>query len=244
MSMVLRTVEHLNQAKGEATDNERCAIKTETGTGTANEEGAHASPSGEINIGSASDLNDNGNSGSMAFGSGDADFSDSGSTTVASGNVQQQAGSVGRASPIIQTRGIVPRQSKRIPKGLCNQAIANPDSSAAIISKEMDNSPARGVTRKRNAEHSSIKSRKKITRTSAIRESFEVRYKQLIDFIDEVCALQRSLEISGGSFIGALVRYDEIRLQQGAARTDTKERSHSRSNRASRKDWFQMDNPG
>jgi hypothetical protein len=44
MSMVLRTVDHLNQAKAEPTDNERCAIKTETGIpGTANEEGTNSS---------------------------------------------------------------------------------------------------------------------------------------------------------------------------------------------------------
>jgi len=41
--MVLTAVTHLNQAKAEATDSERCAIKTETGTATANaeEEGAN-----------------------------------------------------------------------------------------------------------------------------------------------------------------------------------------------------------
>jgi len=43
MSKILTAVTHLNQAKIEATDSERCAIKTETGTtGTAaNEEGAN-----------------------------------------------------------------------------------------------------------------------------------------------------------------------------------------------------------
>ena len=41
---VLRTVDHLNQAKAEPMDNERCAIKTETGIpGTANEEGTNSS---------------------------------------------------------------------------------------------------------------------------------------------------------------------------------------------------------
>jgi hypothetical protein len=44
MSMVLTAVDHLNQAKAEATDNERCAIKTETGIpGTGNEEGTNSS---------------------------------------------------------------------------------------------------------------------------------------------------------------------------------------------------------
>ena len=86
MSMVLTAVEHLNQAQTEATDSERCAIKTEeTGTpDTANEEGATTSTNeGEISIGSASLTNANGNSGSMAFGSGEADFGDCGSITVA-----------------------------------------------------------------------------------------------------------------------------------------------------------------
>jgi len=36
--MILRTVKLLNQAKAEATDSERCAIKIETGTDTVNEE--------------------------------------------------------------------------------------------------------------------------------------------------------------------------------------------------------------
>ena len=73
MSMVLTIVDHLNQANAEATDSERCAIKTEetAGTGTTNEEGANAfATSGEISIGSASvSNNDNVNIGSMAFGS-------------------------------------------------------------------------------------------------------------------------------------------------------------------------------
>ena len=64
MSMVLKTVDHLNQAKAEATDNERCAMKTETGVlGSANEEGANPSS--------------------------------------------------------IQKRVIIPRRSKRVPKGPC-----------------------------------------------------------------------------------------------------------------------------
>ena len=47
----------------------------------------------------------------------------------------------------------------------------------------MDNSTARGVTRKRNAEDSSFKSRKK--GKAARHASFEGRYKQLIAFMDE-----------------------------------------------------------
>ena len=49
MSMVLTTVQHLNQAKAEATDSEKYAIKraeTGTGTGTVNEEGAKLPPLG------------------------------------------------------------------------------------------------------------------------------------------------------------------------------------------------------
>jgi len=48
MSMVLRTVTHPNQAKAEATDSERCAIKTKTGTGTADEVGANSSSTSTI----------------------------------------------------------------------------------------------------------------------------------------------------------------------------------------------------
>jgi hypothetical protein len=143
MSMVLTTVKHLNLAKAEAIDSsERCAIKSETDTGTANEGDAETSiTSGdEISIRSVSVSNDNIDSVSMAFGSsGEADFGHSGSVTVASGNAQQQAGSIAMASSTI--------------------------------------------TRKRNAKHSTLQSRK--TGTAARNEYFEGRYKQLIDFIDE-----------------------------------------------------------
>jgi len=137
MSKILRSVTHLNQAKAEATDSERCTIKTETDTGTASNE------VGETN----------GNSSS---------------------------------SGTIKRRVIMPRRSERVPKGLCDQVMTNQDSSAAIRSKDTDNSTARGVTvtRKRNAEDSSFeRSRKKVT--AARSESFEKRCKQLIDFIDE-----------------------------------------------------------
>ena len=91
--MVLTTVEHLNKAKAEAMDSDRCDIKTEeTGTGTANEEAATTfTTSGEISIGHVSVSNDDINIGSMAFGSVEADFGDSGSITITSGNVHQQA---------------------------------------------------------------------------------------------------------------------------------------------------------
>jgi len=62
--------------------------------------------------------------------------------------------------------------------------VNDPDSSAAIRSTDMDSGAARGVTRKRNAEDSSFKSRKK--GTAARTGSFEGRCKQLIDFIDEI----------------------------------------------------------
>jgi len=140
MSMVLTTVAHLNQAKAEATDSERCAIKTEetgTGTGTANDEG-------ENNANSSS------------------------------------------SSTIKKRVAIMPRRSKRVPKGLCDQVMTNQDSSAAIRSKDMDNSTARGVTvtRKRNAEDPSFESSRK-KGTAARTGSFEGQCKQLIDFIDE-----------------------------------------------------------
>ena len=232
--MVLTTVEHLNQAKAEATGSERCAIKTEeTGTGTANEEGANTSTTGEIsNIGSSSVSNANVDSISMAYGSGEAAFGDSGSITVASGNAQQQTGSIDMASSSIKRRVTMPRRSKRVPKGLRTTKIGgeesfdqdvgghdidmvaidnndrhvvgqevqrrktsdghnsdiaeikfNQESNAVIRSNDMDNSTTGGVTRKRNAEDSSLKSRKK--GTAARNESFEGRFKQLIDFIDE-----------------------------------------------------------
>ena len=132
--MVLTTVTHLNQAKAEATDSERCARKTKTGTTdtAANEEGAN-----------------NANSSST-------------STTI-------------------KRKVTIPRRSKRVPKGLCDQVMTNQDSSAAI-----DNITAREVTvtRKRNAEDSSFESRRK-KGTVARTGSFEGRCKQLIDFIDE-----------------------------------------------------------
>ena len=96
-------------------------------------------------------------------------------------------------SSSIQRTVIIPRRSKRVPEGLCDQAISNPGISAAIRSKDIDDSTARGFTRKRNVEDSSSKSRKKGTRT----ESFEGRCKQIIDFIKSVLALPCSLEILG-----------------------------------------------
>ena len=44
MSMVLRTVTHLNHAKAEATDSEKCVIKTEMGTDTSNDAGVMTNP--------------------------------------------------------------------------------------------------------------------------------------------------------------------------------------------------------
>ena len=116
----------------------------------------------------------------MAFGSGEADFRDSRFITVASGNAQQQAGSIEMASSItIKRRVIIPQRSKGIPEDLFDKAMTNQESNAAIRSNDMCNSTTREVTRKRNTEDSSFTSRKKVKR---ITESFEGRCKQLIDF--------------------------------------------------------------
>ena len=64
---------------------------------------------------------------------------------AASGNAQQQAGSIAMAPSCIQRRVIIPRRSKGVPKGMIDQAMTNQDSSAGIRSKDMHNS-----TRKRN----------------------------------------------------------------------------------------------
>jgi len=102
--MVLTTVTHLNQVKAETTDSERCTIKTETGTATANEEeGAN-----------------NANSSSKST---------------------------------IKRRVVMPRRSKRVPKGLFNQVMNNQDRSAAIRSKDIE--------RKRTPEDSSFESSRK-----------------------------------------------------------------------------------
>ena len=105
--------------------------------------------------------------------------------------------------------------SKRNSKRSCDQAITNPDSSVEIRSNAIANSTARGVTRKRNAEDSPFKSRKKGTRT----ESFEKRgCKQLIDFIDEFehCRVtsQFSADSSFGNWCGTM-RYFYTQIQQG-----------------------------
>jgi hypothetical protein len=175
--------------------------------GRRNEESANTSTSGrEISIGSVSHSNANVNSGSMAFGSGESDFV----TVASSGNAHQQAESIAVASSSIQRRAIMPRRSKRVPKGLCDQVTINPDSSAGIRTKDMDNNTETGVTRKRNAEDSSLKSRKK--------GSFEGRYKQLIDFIDEFeyCNVSRKslADPSSGQWCSTLrCAYNQI--QQG-----------------------------
>ena len=129
----------------------------------------------------------------MAFGSGEADFGDS-------GYAHQQAGSIDMASSssTIKRRVIIPRRSKRVPEGLCTTEIgegsifeqdgggqnidmaavgnndrrvvgqevqsrktsdehnsvnaemmSNQESNAAIRSNDMNNSTARGITRKR-----------------------------------------------------------------------------------------------
>jgi len=97
--------------------------------------------------------------------------------------------------------------------------MTNQDSSAAIRSKDIDNSTARRVTvtRKRNAEDSSFdRSRKK--GTAAITESFEGRCKQLIDFIDEFGHCNISCKYSVIPSLGqwcSTMRYSYNRIQQG-----------------------------
>ena len=110
----------------------------------------------------------------------------------------------------------MPRRSKRVPKGLCDQAITNQDSSAVISSKYIENSTARGYTRKRSAEESSLKSRKK--GTAARNESFEGRCKQLIDFIDEFGHCNVPFRYSADPSLGqwcSTMRYSYNQIQQG-----------------------------
>jgi hypothetical protein len=38
-----------------------------------------------------------------------------------------------------------------------------------------------------------------------------------------------------------MVQQDEMRLQEDTARTNTSEKSHSRSDKASKRDWFQIE---
>ena len=170
--MVLTAIKHPNQAKAEATSSKRCAVKIEEGANTF-------TSGGETSIGSVSVSNTNIDSGSMAFGSDNADAGDTGSITVGSSNAQLQAGIIAMASSSMQRRVIMPRVSK----GLCDQTMTNPDISATIRTKDMDNSTETGVTRKRNAEDSSTNCRKK--GTAARTGRFEERYTQLIEFIDE-----------------------------------------------------------
>ena len=88
--------------------------------------------------------------------------------------------------------------------------------SAAIRSNGIDNSTARGVMRKRNAEDSSFKSRKK--GKAARTGSFERRYKQLIAFIDEFghchVPFRYSVDPSLGYWCGTM-RYSYNQIQQG-----------------------------
>jgi hypothetical protein len=183
--------DNLNQAKADAMDSERCAIKTKTGTGTANEEDAKVVKSSSIT-----------------------------------------------------RRVIIPRRSKRVLKGLCDQAMTNQDSSAAVRSKDMDNSTERRVTRKRNAEDSSFKSRKKSTRTG----SFEGRCKQLVDFIDDFghcnvpykCSADPSL---GSWYIKTRYNYNQIQKGQtpnGNLTQDQIERLEEISFRWKAKDAFEQ----
>jgi len=114
---------------------------------------------------------------------------------------------------------IMPRRSKRVPKGLCNQVMTNQVSSAMIRLIDIDNSTARvvTVTRKRNAEDSSFESSRK-KGTGARIESFEGRYKQLYDFIDEFGHCNVPWEFSADPSLGiwcGTMRYSYIKIQQG-----------------------------
>ena len=64
------------------------------------------------------------------------------------------------------------------------EMMSNEESDAAILSNDMDNSTARGDTRKRNGEDSTLKSGRKKGRVSR-NQSFEGRFKQLVDFVDK-----------------------------------------------------------
>ena len=64
------------------------------------------------------------------------------------------------------------------------EMMSNQKSDAAIRLSVMDSSTARGGTRKRNGEDFSLKSGRKKGKVS-INESFEGRFKQLVDFVDK-----------------------------------------------------------
>ena len=121
----------------------------------------------------------------------------------------------------------------------CNSDIAemmfNQESNVAIRPNDMDDSTARGVTKKRNVEDSSS-NKKRMKGTSARNESFEGRYKQLIDFIDEFGHCHVPCKYPVNPSLGewcSKMRVAYKKIQQG-------QKSHSRSDRASRRDLFQM----
>ena len=92
----------------------------------------------------------------------------------------------------------------------------NPDRVAAIRSKDMDDSTVRGVTRKRNAEDSSFKSRKK--GTAAITKSFEGRCKELVDFMNEFGHCNVPSKYPANPTLGhwcGTMRYRYNQIQQG-----------------------------
>jgi len=72
-------------------------------------------------------------------------------------------------------------------------------------------------------------------------ETFEQRCSGLKAFKSEFGHCNVPNKYSTDPSLGELVRYDEIHLQQDAARTETKEQSHSRTDKASGRDWFQME---
>ena len=73
---------------------------------------------------------------------------------------------------------------RRCPKR-SSDVMTNPDSSAAIRSKDIDNSMSERSNKKKTCGRFFIQEQEEGYRTAVISERFEWRYKQLIDFIDE-----------------------------------------------------------
>ena len=121
------------------------------------------------------------------------------------------------------------------------EMMSNEESDAAILSNDMDNSTARGDTRKRNGEDSSLKRRRKKGKVSR-NDSFEGRCKQLIDFKDKFGHCHVPCKYPVGPSLGkwcsdtrSACRYKNI--QQGQT---LKENLTQDQNRVSERDWFQM----
>ena len=120
------------------------------------------------------------------------------------------------------------------------ERMSNQESSAVRRLNDMDKGTVRGVTRKRNADNSSLKCRKK--GTSGIHDIFEGRFKQLIDFKDKFGHCHVPCKYPVGPSLGkwcsdtrSACRYKNI--QQGQT---LKENLTQDQNRVSERDWFQM----